>query len=236
VTSSLRSEPEMLLPEFDEYATNYKQVVADSIRITGESSEYFAAYKADYIARKIAPAPGTKVLDYGCGIGLLSAQIRKRLPQVRIDGFDVSKHSVEQVEPALHSQGTFTTDQNQLLSAYDVIVLANVLHHVNPNERTSLLRQVSSRLARNGRIVVFEHNPLNPLTRHAVSQCPFDEGVQLLPVREARGYFGEGFEGVTRDYVVFFPRWLSWLRPLEGFLSWCPLGAQYAVVAGGRLA
>jgi SAM-dependent methyltransferase len=226
----------MLLAEFDEYATNYKQVVAASIRITGESSEYFAAYKADYIARKIAPRPGTRLLDYGCGIGLLSAQIRKRLPQVRVDGFDVSKHSVEQIEPALHSQGTFTTDRSQLLPAYDVIVLANVLHHVSPTERDSLLKQVSSRLARNGRIVVFEHNPLNPLTRHAVSQCPFDEGVQLLPVREARGYFREGFEWVTRDYAVFFPRWLSWLQPFEGLLSWCPLGAQYAVVASGRLA
>ncbi len=224
------------MAEFDEYATNYKQVVAESIRITGESSEYFAAYKADYIARKIAPRPGTKLLDYGCGIGLLSAQIRKRLPQVRVDGFDVSKSSLGQVEPALLSQGTFTTDQSELHPHYDVIVLANVLHHVSPTERDSLLKQVSSRLARNGRIVVFEHNPLNPLTRHAVSQCPFDEGVQLLPVRETRGYFREGFEGVTRDYVVFFPRWLAWLRPLEGFLSWCPLGAQYAVVASGRLA
>ena len=102
----------MLLAEFDEYATNYKQVVAASIRITGESSEYFAAYKADYIARKIAPRPGTRLLYYGCGIGLLSAQIRKRLPQVRVDGFDVSKHSVEQIEPALHSQGPFTTDRS----------------------------------------------------------------------------------------------------------------------------
>ena len=33
-----------------------------------------------------------------------------------------------------------------------------------------------------------------------------------------------------REYVVFFPRWLAWFRPLEPFLGWCPLGAQYVVV------
>lgn len=219
------------MAEFDQYAAEYKQLVAQSIRITGESSDYFAAYKADYIARKVAPAPGTVLLDYGCGVGLLSAHIKKRLPEVRVDGFDVSRSSVEQVEDALTGQGTFTTNESELAPAYDVIVLANVLHHVSPDERHALLKRVSARLARHGKIVVFEHNPLNPLTRRAVSECVFDKGVQLLPNRETLGYFRQDFGKVSRDYIVFFPRWLSWLRPLEEFLGWCPLGAQYAMVA-----
>jgi hypothetical protein len=53
-----------------------------------------------------------------------------------------------------------------------------------------------------------------------------------LPSREVRGYFRRDFEQVTQDYIVFFPRWLSGLRPLEEYLGWCQLGAQYAVVAG----
>lgn len=222
----------MRLAEFDEYAANYEQLVSESVRISGEPSDYFAAYKADYIARKIAPTPGTSLLDYGCGVGRLSAHLKKRLPGTRIDGFDVSKSSVEQAETALVGQGTFTTEQNELLAAYDVIVLANVLHHVMPDERYALLKQISSRLAEGGKIVVFEHNPLNPLTRRAVADCVFDKCVQLLPSREVRGYFRRDFEQVTRDYIVFFPRWLSALRPLEEYLGWCQLGAQYAVVAG----
>jgi hypothetical protein len=128
-------------------------------------------------------------------------------------------------------QGIFTTDQSELLPTYEVIVLANVLHHVSPNSRRGLLKEISSRLARHGKIVVFEHNPLNPLTRQAVSRCPFDKDVQLLPSRETCGYFRDDFEGLSRDYIVFFPRWLSRLRPFEGSFGWCPLGAQYVVVA-----
>jgi hypothetical protein len=42
---------------------------------------------------------------------------------------------------------------------------------------------------------------------------------------------------MQHDYFVFFPRILKWFRPVEKMLTWCPLGAQYAVVSapdGGK--
>jgi 2-polyprenyl-3-methyl-5-hydroxy-6-metoxy-1,4-benzoquinol methylase len=224
--------PEKRLPEFDSFAAHYQDLVSDSVRITGESSDYFAAYKAEYIARRVAPGLSSRLLDYGCGVGLLSKHLRNRLPAVRVDGFDVSQGSIDRVDPTLRSQGTFTSNLHALAQAYDVIVLANVLHHVPPVERRDLIRQTASRLSNAGKFVIFEHNPTNPLTQWAVSQCPFDEDAILLPVRETRGYFERSqFRLTACDYIVFFPRFLHWLRPLEPSLRWCPLGAQYAVVA-----
>ena len=53
----------------------------------------------------------------------------------------------------------------------------------------------------------------------------------LLRPREIYRYLQSGgLRLVGRDYIVFFPRWLRWFRPLEPFLRWCPLGAQYVVV------
>jgi 2-polyprenyl-3-methyl-5-hydroxy-6-metoxy-1,4-benzoquinol methylase len=221
------------LAEFDAFATNYQELVSDNIRITGESSDYFAAYKAAYIASRVAPPSEGKVLDYGCGVGLLSRHLKNRLAGMQIDGFDVSQNSVERVEESLRRQGTFTSNLNHLGHAYDVIVLSNVLHHVKPEERHALILQAGSRLADGGKLVIFEHNPINPLTRWAVSQCPFDGDAILLPNRETRGYFQQGrLRLMWRDYIVFFPRWLKWFRQMEPYLRWCPLGAQYAVVAG----
>ena len=37
-----------------------------------------------------------------------------------------------------------------------------------------------------GLVVVFEHNPLNPLTRLVVSRVTFDDGVRLLRSGERR--------------------------------------------------
>jgi 2-polyprenyl-3-methyl-5-hydroxy-6-metoxy-1,4-benzoquinol methylase len=221
------------LTEFDTVAANYQELVSESVRITGESSDYFAAYKAEYVARKFVPRAGSKLLDYGCGVGLLSRKLKDRLGQVRIDGFDVSNDSVARVDQALRAQGTFSTRIDELDRDYDFIVLSNVLHHVKPDERQKLVRGLASLLTAGGSIVVFEHNPINPLTRWAVSQCPFDDGAVLLPARETMSYVrADGFRELCRDYIVFFPRWLAWFRRLEPSLRWCALGAQYVVVAG----
>jgi 2-polyprenyl-3-methyl-5-hydroxy-6-metoxy-1,4-benzoquinol methylase len=222
------------LASFDAFASNYQQLVTQSVRITGESSDYFAAYKAAYIARRIVPRNGAKILDYGCGVGLLSEHLKKALQGAQIDGFDVSKESVEQIDESLRNQGTFTENLDELGHSYDMVVLANVLHHVRPADREKLILGSASRLVSGGKLIIFEHNPINPLTRLAVSQCSFDEDAVLLPSDEPHGYFKGGLHLLWRDYIVFFPRWLAWLRPFEHVLHWCPLGAQYAVVAERR--
>jgi SAM-dependent methyltransferase len=219
---------------FDAFASNYQQLVTENVRISGESSDYFAAYKADYITRRVVPAAGGRLLDYGCGVGLLCGHLKRRLPKVQIDGFDISQDSVARINGGLQSQGTFTSNLKEVGHSYDFIVLSNVLHHVKPKERLDLIEEVCSRLANGGKLVVFEHNPINPLTRWAVSQCPFDGDAVLLPSGESLAYFRGGLRLMWRDYIVFFPRWLAWLRPLEPVLQWCPLGAQYAVVVERR--
>jgi 2-polyprenyl-3-methyl-5-hydroxy-6-metoxy-1,4-benzoquinol methylase len=175
------------LAAFDAVAVNYAKLVTQNVWITGESSDYFAAYKALYIARRIVPRNGAKILDYGCGVGLLSGHLKRALIGARIDGFDVSKDSIERVSADLLNQGTFTTDFESLSQAYDVVVISNVLHHVARADRRGLILKSASRLATDGKLVVFEHNPINPLTRWAVSQCPFDEDALLLSNRETRG-------------------------------------------------
>ncbi|HEV2616970.1 MAG TPA: class I SAM-dependent methyltransferase [Candidatus Acidoferrales bacterium] len=220
------------MAEFDVFAAGYEESLDHSVRIAGDTFDYFASYKAAYIACNIAPRGPGKILDYGCGVGLLSRHLRDRMPGKRVDGFDVSAESIARVDRDLLSQGIFTSDLGEVGHAYDVVVLANVLHHVKPSERQDLICQAVSRLSPGGKLVVFEHNPLNPLTRWVVSQCVFDGDAILLYPRETRRYFRkQALERLRRKYVVFFPNWLRWFRPLEPLLAWCPLGAQYAMVA-----
>jgi SAM-dependent methyltransferase len=222
------------MAEFDAFAATYEQSLDASISITGESFCYFAQYKAAYIARNI-PLPGpARILDYGCGVGLLSKHLHALMPEKRIDGFDVSEESLLRIGPELRLNGTFTSEECLIGEDYDVVVVANVLHHVRPEGRRELIQSVAARLRAGGKLVIFEHNPLNPLTRRAVSQCVFDGDAILLPQRETRSYFPANEFRIRRDYIVFFPHFLGWFRPLEPFLSWCPFGAQYAIIAAKR--
>jgi len=201
-----------------------------SVHLTGDTGEYFAQLKASYLARIFGADFSGRILDFGCGVGLLSQFLLLHLPACELHGYDPSADSIEQIQPWVQTKGKFTSRDDELDSAYDLIVAANVMHHVAVEKRRETISDLYSRLAPGGHVVVFEHNPANPLTRWAVHLCPFDVGVVLLWPGEVRKYFMHtGLRTVRRDYITFFPRWLAWFRPLEPVLSWCPLGAQYAV-------
>jgi 2-polyprenyl-3-methyl-5-hydroxy-6-metoxy-1,4-benzoquinol methylase len=217
---------------FDQFADSYQRVHTENVRVTGETSEYFAQYKARYIARRMGSRFSGRILDYGCGVGMLSNYMKQTFPQATVDGYDISDASIANVEPGIRAQGTFTSDWSQVGHHYNLIVVTNVMHHVPPAERQDVIARLRDRLATQGILIIVEHNPLNPLTRWAVSKCAFDDDAILLPTAEAMGYvLHSGLEIVRRDYIVFFPRLLAWVRQLEPYLSWCPAGAQYALMA-----
>jgi SAM-dependent methyltransferase len=209
-------------PTFDRYAGSYDALHAASIRASGESTAYFAEYKLERLNRLEVREP---ILDFGCGIGNLTEQLVKRFG--RVHGYDPSPASLniarERAERATFHERLADVPDN----AFETVVLSGVLHHVKPTERASLLRDVRAKLASGGRIVVFEHNPLNPLTRRVVAACPFDDGAELLWPWQLRSTLARaGFVGVELRYIVFFPRFLAALRPLEPKLSQVWLGAQ----------
>jgi len=97
---------------------------------------------------------------------------------------------------------------------FDVAFAACVFHHIDAEQQAGLLRELRRVLRTGGALIVFEHNPLNPLTLHAVNTCPFDESATLVPAATM----------MRRIRSAGFAR-------LERFLAWCPLGAQYSVFA-----
>ena len=217
--------------KFDTYANEYTRLLDASVAASGEDAAYFADYKARYLAERVAIRPNSKILDFGCGVGNVVAALARRLPGALIHGFDPSEKSLEQIDRKLKEQGRFTTDPDALDRDYDVVQIANVLHHVRPERRIEFLAQAVERLAPSGRLAVFEHNPANPFTRHVVDNCPLDKDAALLPAAETMALLtAVGLISVRRVYIVFFPRALRMARLLESRLGWCPLGAQYVVV------
>ena len=219
------------MQEFDRFARDYERHLDRSISISGEGSEYFTEYKARYLAAVVPADFRGKILDFGCGAGLLAWFLRQAFPNALVHGYDESVEMTAKARRRLDF-GVFTTDRSELDFDYDLIVAANVLHHVDPDRRVDVVGEMRERLGLAGRLAIFEHNPVNPLTRWAVSRCPFDEGVQLLPAAETRRHLTRaGLGGIRVEYIVFFPRAMRWCRRLEPRLWWCPLGAQYVALA-----
>ena len=148
-----------------------------------------------------------------------------------VHGFDPSPESLEVARKRAPSV-TFHDDEATIpREHFETVVLSGVLHHVDPAERRALLERVLGYLTVGGRVVVFEHNPLNPLTRRAVADCEFDDDAILLFPWAAKALLRDaGFQGVTLDYIVFFPKALAGLRRYEPALRSIALGAQQMLV------
>ncbi|MFO7178026.1 MAG: class I SAM-dependent methyltransferase [Pseudomonadota bacterium] len=215
-------------PKFDRYARDYTALHEESVRASGETSDYFADYKLGCLLRLALPK-NRPILDYGCGIGMLTARLATAFDDVH--AYDPSGESLS-IARAATPNATFWDDAASIPEGhFGMVVLACVLHHVPPDERVGLLSSIRAKLAPGGRLVIFEHNPWNPLTRRAVAACPFDDDAVLLWPRELRSLLKTvGYARVRQDYIVFFPRPLAALRPLEPLLKHVFLGAQTMTV------
>ena len=89
-------------------------------------------------------------------------------------------------------------------------------------------------LKEGGSLVIFEHNPLNPLTQVVVANSPIDKDARLIRKSKliAKLTTIESRLEIKSGYSVFFPDILNWCRPLErGILKNIPLGAQFYIQA-----
>ncbi len=210
--------------EFDQYAADYEAMHAASVAASGESTVYFADHKVACLQR-LGVRPSDPILDYGCGIGNLTERLVPTFDDVH--GFDPSSKSLEVAQRRAPKAKLHQHSRDVPNGHFRCAVLSGVLHHVPPAERLALMTTVREKLEPGGRVFIFEHNPLNPVTRRAVAACPFDHDAILLWPREAKRLArSAGFLPVKLEYVLFFPHALAFLRRFEPSLSWLALGAQ----------
>jgi len=228
----LMNEP---IREFDQFASDYRAVHTESMKLTGAESEYYCEFKVR-ILREMITDPVGRLLDYGCGDGAVAPYFLRYFPDGIYDGVDVSSESIRQASANQLPGCGFSVTDGQRLSfpsaSFDVVFVANVFHHIPRNEQAAIMRELLRVLRPGGRIFVFEHNPFNPVTRYLVSICPFDRDARLLrPAYLRRLMHESGASDLQIHHMLFFPRhkFFSRLIPLEKWLSFLPAGAQYLI-------
>jgi len=221
--------------EFDKFADEYLELHAANVEVFGEGPAYFAEYKVKDVAMDLENVRDVgSILDFGGGIGTSAPYLRHHFPEAAITCLDVSDNSLEIARERYGDMAEFVSFDGASIpfdsDTFDVAFAACVFHHIKPASHAALFRELERVIGPGGHLFVFEHNPFNPLTRHAVDTCPFDENAVLISGRRMCGALLEaGFHDVRLRYRLFIPRLLSGLRFLESYLTWLPLGAQYYV-------
>jgi SAM-dependent methyltransferase len=112
----------------------------------------------------------------------------------------------------------------------DLVYTNGVFHHIPEPDRAAAVAYIHKCLRPEGIFALWENNPLNLGTRYVMSQCSFDHDAIPIRVGVAKGLLADCFEIIAVNYLFFFPRFLSILRPLESYLTRVPLGAQYQIL------
>jgi SAM-dependent methyltransferase len=226
------------LVDFDEYSDDYRDAVEKSISFAGADLDFFTRAKAEALLaltrERIGEPSRASFLDVGCGPGETDHLLNGKAG--RLAGVDVAPKMVERASRLnpwaeyrrFEPGGSLPFEDG----SFDVCFAISVLHHVPRPERPALLDEMKRTLRPGGLLVIFEHNPINPLTRRAVAGCEFDRDAELLGSREARRLLRQaGLPDPARRYILFFTRASGLLRGIERRLGWLPLGAQYAAFA-----
>ena len=219
--------------DFDPYASDYRRIHSENVRLTGADSHYFADRRIRML-RQYEQNMSMRVLDLGCGDGVMEQYIHTYFPAWQVVGIDVSAESIEMAGrlqlPGIefrHYDGMkIPFDEG----SFDIVLVAGVLHHIDFSLHADLLHEIHRVLKPGGRIIVYEHNPLNPFTRQLVKTCIFDKDARLLRRSYLRTLlFQTGFKLQQQFYFIFIPPF-TWLRPLivlEKYLGWLPIGGKY---------
>jgi ubiquinone/menaquinone biosynthesis C-methylase UbiE len=223
--------------EFDRYGGTYEEAIAESIGFSGREHAFFLEAKVmrllDLVRRRLGDPAQVCALDVGCGPGTMHPYLTGAIGQ--LEGADLSESMIADARRLNPGTTYHVADARSLPSpddAFDLVTAICILHHVAAADRDRVVAELARVTRPGGLVVVFEHNPLNPLTRLAVARCQFDEDAVLMGRHEAeRRLHAAGMRAVESRYFLFLPWAGRVVRVIERTLGRVPLGAQYYTAA-----
>lgn len=227
--------------EFDEYCDNYTHQINEAIAFSGQSHDFFTKVKADYLteilSNKFSSSDDEEIhaLDVGCGHGLIHPYLLEKNNKLRLSGVDIAPSVIDAARSA-NSNVSYQTYNGTILpyadNTFHMAFAICVMHHVPPLQWHSFLLEMKRVVKLNGLVVIFEHNPLNPITLKVVKNCPLDKSAILIRSGLMKKLKRQaGLMNLKRTFILFTPFEVPILQKLDHKLGWFPLGAQYYVLS-----
>ncbi|MBA3450863.1 MAG: methyltransferase domain-containing protein [Chloroflexia bacterium] len=192
--------------DFDAVAGIYDEVFAAHIR------EHYLQRRADYVLRHLPDAAGASALDVGAGTGLLAERLHDL--GLEVTALDPFARMLEQLRQRRPEIATVVTPGHELPYRDDTFALTYsvaVMHHIADPE---LVRRTLAEMVRvtrpGGRILIWDHNPLNPYWPLLMRRVPQDSGAErLVPMAElVAGLERAGVEMVRTERLGLMPEFV----------------------------
>ena len=180
--------------DFDTIAGIYDSVFAAHI------IEHYLHRRATYLLRHAA-GEGHTALDVGAGTGVLAERLHDiGLGVVALDPFPQMLGQLQQRRPDIPTVVAHGDDIPFPDEAFDLTYSVAVMHHIaEPRLVHRTLAEMVRVTRPGGRILVWDHNPLNPYWSLLMRRVPQDSGAErLVPMPELRAGLEDAGAGVVR--------------------------------------
>lgn len=218
-------------------STEYDEMLNRGISLSGEHKYFFIHGRfADLLKTLPLEKEVKSLLDFGCGLGDATLLMKEYFPGAEITGSDTSMNAIKFASSKNSANQTIRyieIKDFQFINEFDLCFVNGVFHHIPIEHRASAVKMIYDSLKPGGLLALFENNPLNPGTRMVMSRIPFDkDAITLTPNETRRMLVSAGFKiKIKPRFLFYFPKAMSFLRPLERFLVHVPFGAQYYFLA-----
>jgi SAM-dependent methyltransferase len=157
---------------FDEIATLYDESIPAHV------AEHYLEKRVRLI-RNVFPS-GQHLLDVGCGTGVLGARLMTA--GYDVSGVDVSAHMLHRAS----QRGLVVTEASSDAlpfadTTFDGALSVAVLHHLrDPALLFSTIREMVRVVRPGGRVVLWDHNPMNLYWHLFMARLPQDDGSERM--------------------------------------------------------
>jgi SAM-dependent methyltransferase len=177
--------------------------------------EHYMQRRACYVLRHAA-AVGQSALDVGAGTGLLAERLSDLgLGVVALDPFPEMLGQLQQRRPDIEAVVAHGDDMPFPDDVFDLTYSVAVMHHI---AEPFLVRRTLAEMVRvtrpGGRILVWDHNPLNRYWSLIMRRVPQDTGAErLVPLPELVASLRDAGANIERSERLglmpdFVPHWL----------------------------
>ena len=188
---------------FDRIASHYDEALPAHV------VHHYLTKRVELVVADCPPDVFPRVLDVGCGTGVLAAQLASR--GYEVSGIDPSEGMLE-VMRAEHPEVEAHRGSGDELpfsdGSFDLVLTVAALHHIaEPAAVRATLAEMARVSRPGGRIVVWDHNPRNPYWKHLMARVPQDDGTErLIPEQEVlAGLLAGGARPISSEQLGFVP-------------------------------
>jgi ubiquinone/menaquinone biosynthesis C-methylase UbiE len=159
---------------FDEVAGVYDEALPPHV------TEHYLAKRVAFVSA--ACPPPARVLDVGCGTGVLAARLAGL--GYRVTGLDPSDGMLELLRERAPEVEAVRGSADEMPFAddeFDLSLSVATMHHIaDPADVRVALGEMVRVVRRGGSVIVWDHNPRNPYWPYLMRRVPQDRGDERL--------------------------------------------------------